>query len=82
MPEQPTPDNKPIRLRDLLRMYWKTIVAVLGGNFVYYAILYRRLPPRARHRRNQVDLGLVIDFWICLFIYGLLAFRFRLKKKE
>lgn len=64
----------------LLRKYWKTLVAVLGGNLIYYALLYRWLPANLRHRRNQLDLGIVLDFWICLFVYGLLAFRFKRPK--
>ena len=71
---------RPLRFRDVLRSYWKTIVAVLAGNFIYFVVLWSWLPPHARHRRNQIDLGLLIDFWICLFIYGLLAFTFHRKK--
>ena len=57
----------------VLRSYWKTIVAVLGGNFIYFALLYPYLPEQAQHRRNDLDLGLLIDFWICLALWGLLA---------
>jgi len=64
----------------LLRKHWKTLVAVLGGNFVYFVLLYRWLPPNFRHRRDQLDLGIVLDFWICLFVYGLLAFRYTRQK--
>ncbi|MSO19927.1 MAG: hypothetical protein EXQ56_05585 [Acidobacteria bacterium] len=84
-PTTPTPTrppSPPLRLRDLLRRQWKTFVAVLGGNFIYFALLYRWLPPHARHRRNQIDLGLLIDFWLCVFIYGVLVFRFRRKKEH
>ena len=66
----------------LLGRYWKTVVAVLGGNFLYFVILWPYLPPAARHRRrNLVDWGLAVDFWICLALYGLLAFTFRRKQK-
>lgn len=82
MSEPTRPAQPPLRLRGLLRKHWKTIVAVLAGNFIYYVILYRWLPPHARHRRNQIDLGLLIDFWICLFVYGLLAFTWRKKKSD
>jgi hypothetical protein len=30
------------------------------------------LPPAARHRLFQPDLGLVVDFWFCLVAYGLI----------
>ena len=57
----------------VLRQYWKTLVSVLGGNFLYFVIVYPILPPVARHRPSQLDWGLLIDFWICLALYGLLA---------
>ena len=61
----------------VLRRYWKTLLAVLGGNLLYFAVLLPYLPPAARHRPGELDLGLVVDFWICLAFYGLLAFTFR-----
>ncbi|HWP84533.1 MAG TPA: hypothetical protein VNN17_05050 [Terriglobia bacterium] len=66
----------------MLRRYWKTLVAVLGGNFLYYGVLYPYLPPEAQHQSYQIDLGLLVDFWICLALYGLLAFRFGRKGSE
>jgi hypothetical protein len=49
----------------------KFLVAILLGNALYFA-LSPQLPPVAQHRSWTVDLGTVIDFWICLLIYGLL----------
>ena len=80
MPEQPDRANQPLRLRDWARQHWKWVVAVFAGNVLYFFVLYRWLPPEARHRRNQIDLGLIIDLWVCIFIYGLLAFTSRKKK--
>jgi hypothetical protein len=82
-PEGTPPRQQPnrLRFRHLLRRYWKTIVAVLAGNFIYFVLLYSWLPPHARHRRNQIDLGLLIDFWICLFLWGLLELSSRRKKR-
>lgn len=80
MPEPTRPANQALRLRDWFRVHWKWAVAVIVGNIVYFFVLYRWLPPNARHRRNQIDLGLLVDFWVCLFIYGLLAFTARRKK--
>jgi hypothetical protein len=61
----------------MLRAHWKTLVAVLGGNFLYFVVLFPLLPPEARHRPSRLDWGLLIDFWICLAIYGLLSLRRR-----
>jgi len=30
------------------------------------------MPLRARHVTFRFDFGLVVDFWICLVVYGLL----------
>lgn len=37
------------------------------------------LPAAAQHRSYNLfpDLGLVIDFWICLVIYGIILLLFR-----
>ena len=43
------------------------LVAVLAGNAAYF-LLARYLPPRARHVPFQIDLGLVVDFWLCLVV--------------
>ena len=49
----------------------QSLLAVLLGNAAYY-VLMSFLPPVARHRLFQVDLGLVIDFWFCLVAFGLI----------
>lgn len=82
MSEPTRPANQPLGLRAWVRTHWKWVVAVILGNLIYFFVLYRWLPPHARHRRNQIDLGLVIDFWVCVFIYGLLAFTSRKKKRD
>jgi hypothetical protein len=53
------------------------MVAVLGGNFLYFVLLFPLLPPEARHRPSQLDWGLLIDFWICLALYGVLSLPLR-----
>ena len=49
--------------------FWRSLIAVLAGNLIYYAT-YRYLPPGARHRLYQIDWGLAVDFWMCLVCYG------------
>ncbi len=49
----------------------KYLVAIVLGQVLYFA-LSPHLPPAARHQHFQFDLGTVIDFWFCLFVYGLI----------
>lgn len=49
----------------------QALVAVLAGNAAYF-LLARYLPPRARHVPFQIDLGLVVDFWLCLVVFGMI----------
>lgn len=49
----------------------QALVAIVLGNVTYF-LLAPSLPPVARHRPFQPDLGLLIDFWICLVAYGLI----------
>ena len=50
--------------------FWRSLIAVLAGNAIYYAS-YRYLPPNARHHLYQIDWGLAVDFWMCLVCYGI-----------
>jgi len=48
----------------------KSFVAVVSGNAIYFLLLMPVLPPAAQHRPKQIDLGLILDFWVCLVCYG------------
>lgn len=61
--------------------YWKIACAVIGGNLLYYGVLERLLPPGARHRLYRFDWGLVVDFWVCLALYGVLELFFSERKR-
>lgn len=61
--------------------YWKVASAVIGGNLLYFGVLERILPPGARHRLYRFDWGLVVDFWVCLALYGILEMFSRDAKK-
>ena len=50
--------------------FLQALLAIILGNVVYFGSL-PWLPYVARHRPFRVDLGMVLDFWICLAIYGL-----------
>jgi len=47
------------------------LLAVLGGNALYF-LLENDLPVRARHLPFRLDLGMVVDFWFCLVVFGII----------
>ena len=55
----------------VLYNFLQALIAIILGNLVYFALL-PSLPPVARHRPSQIDLGMVLDFWFCLVAYGLI----------
>jgi hypothetical protein len=62
----------------LSRNFFVSLVAVVLGNAIYFLIM-PHLPPAAQHRSLRIlpDLGLVVDFWICLVLYGIISLLFR-----
>lgn len=51
---------------------WKRfLVVILLGNGLYYAS-YPHLPFAAQHQPFRPDLGIVVDLWFCLLVYGIL----------
>lgn len=53
------------------RAWMDLLGAVLVGNAIYFLLLYPNLPPSWQHRPFVLDLGLVLDFLVCLALYGL-----------
>jgi hypothetical protein len=51
----------------------QSLVAVLGGNILYFFVVLPHVPPVARHVASRLDLGLLIDFWMCLVCWGLIV---------
>ena len=51
--------------------FLQALLAIILGNVVYFALV-PSLPPAARHRPFRPDLGMLLDFWFCLVIYGLI----------
>ena len=60
----------------LWRNFFTSLVAVLVGNAIYFLVM-RYLPPAAQHHWQRIDLGLVVDFWICLVVYGAISLLLR-----
>lgn len=46
------------------------LIAVLGGNAAYF-LLEKYLPARAHHVPFKFDLGMLVDFWFCLVVFGI-----------
>lgn len=49
----------------------QALAAIILGNVAYF-LLAPSFPPVARHHPFLPDLGLLIDFWMCLVAYGLI----------
>jgi len=58
----------------ILRRLLKQFIAVVAGNIVYFFVMMPHLPPAGRHVPYRIDLGLVVDLWVCLAIYGVIEF--------
>lgn len=59
----------------------KSLIAVVLGNALYFS-LSPHLAPAARHQPFAFDWGVVVDFWFCLFVYGLLDLAKFLSKRK
>ncbi len=49
----------------------KYLIAIVVGNLVYF-VLSPHLPPVAQHEPYHADIGLFVDLWFCVAIYGLI----------
>jgi hypothetical protein len=52
------------------RRWIEYVVAVLAGNAIYFAVLFRSLPPGLRHEPMRIDAGLLLDFLCCVLVYA------------
>jgi ABC-type uncharacterized transport system permease subunit len=64
----------------VLSNFLKSLVAVVAGNAIYFLIIMPLLPPIGRHGIDRLDLGLVIDFWVCVVVYGVIELAVRRKR--
>jgi hypothetical protein len=63
--------NMPERFRFDWPNFWRSLIAVLAGNAIYYAA-FPHLPWKAQHQLYQIDWGLAVDFWVCLACWGII----------
>jgi hypothetical protein len=54
----------------VLRRTFKQAIAVVLGNVLYFFAIMPHLPAAGRHRPDRFDLGLIVDFWVCVAMYG------------
>lgn len=58
------------------------LIIIVIGNVLYFAAM-PHLPPAARHERFKFDLGTLVDFWFCLFVFGVFElFRYLRKRRK
>jgi len=62
--------NQRIDIISTARRWAEFLVAVLIGNIVYFSV-EPQLPSVMHHRMYQIDLGLAVDFVMCVAAYGL-----------
>jgi len=54
----------------VLRRLLKQTIAVVVGNLLYFFVIMPHLPAAGQHCPDRLDLGLIVDFWICVVLYG------------
>lgn len=69
-------------MSNVLKRLLKQLAAIVAGNLIYFFLLMPHLPPAGRHQPDRLDLGLLVDFWVCVVIYGFLELLTRRPKKK
>jgi hypothetical protein len=54
------------------RRWIEYLVAILIGNAIYYFSLIPHLPSVFRHQGYRIDFGMLLDFVVCVSVYGLI----------
>jgi hypothetical protein len=49
----------------------QSLIAVVAGTLTYF-LLMPHLPPVARHHVMHLDLGVLVDFWLCVVFLGII----------
>ncbi|HUJ30647.1 MAG TPA: hypothetical protein VLY23_05160 [Candidatus Acidoferrum sp.] len=60
------------------RRWLEYLVAILLGNAIYYFSLLPHLPKALHHEGYRIDLGMLLDFVVCVAVYGLIRLGSRL----
>jgi hypothetical protein len=54
------------------RRWIEYLAAILAGNAIYFLVLFPSLPPALQHRPFVFDVGLALDFFLCVTVYGVI----------
>jgi hypothetical protein len=54
------------------RRWIEYLAAILAGNAIYFLVLFPGLPPALQHRPFVFDVGLALDFLLCVTVYGVI----------
>jgi hypothetical protein len=61
-------DRAPARVSKA-RQWGEYVLAILAGN-ILYLLIEPQLPTALHHRLFRVDAGVMVDFLLCVLIYG------------
>src|SRR6185437_2698498 len=62
------------------RRWLEYLVAILLGNAIYYFSLVPYLPDSLRHQGFSTDGGVLVDFVVCVLVYGLIRLGVRVRR--
>ncbi|HXU21531.1 MAG TPA: hypothetical protein VN788_13190 [Verrucomicrobiae bacterium] len=62
------------------RRWLEYLVAILLGNAIYYFSLVPYLPDSLRHQGFSIDGGVLVDFVVCVLVYGLIRLGVRVRR--
>jgi hypothetical protein len=62
------------------RRWLEYLVAILLGQAIYYFSLTPYLPDSLRHQGFAIDAGLLVDFVVCVLMYGLIRLGARVRR--
>ena len=66
----------------ITRNLLEAVIAVIAGNAIYFLVLWPHLPERARHQVYRIDIGLLVDFWVCAACFGVIKSVSHFKKSQ
>jgi hypothetical protein len=66
----------------VLRRLLKQLAAIVVGNLLYFFVLMPHLPLAGRHHPFRIDIGLLVDAWVCLVLYGIIEWLDRKRRRD